>query len=184
MKSIQLFFRKPGASGYESRDFTADGDTWYSFINTVSSVDDIAGGGTIAWYAVATDTKGATTKTAVDAITVTRCDAPASFDNGAYSPKTVYRSRTTSIQIQAYAEDADGVDSVTLTWSIFPAAGGNTPLASGSVAMIKPRGSQAWLATFAPAADWPTGVMVWTVGLVDRYGNQYTSPPFGQIGVL
>lgn len=109
VKSIQLFFRKPGASAFESRDFSADGATWYSFINTVRSVDNIADGGTIAWYAVATDTKGAKTKSAVDTIVVTRCDAPAVFDFGSVTGRA-FNSQScspSSVAIPVFASDPD-----------------------------------------------------------------------------
>ncbi len=78
--SVQLFWRRPGSTTYESRPFSADGSTWYSFINTVASVDDITRPGTISWYAVATDGKGKARKSAVGSITVVYCDSPASFD--------------------------------------------------------------------------------------------------------
>ncbi|HYN48808.1 MAG TPA: hypothetical protein VER83_08065, partial [Candidatus Nanopelagicales bacterium] len=109
VKSIQLFFRKPGARGYESRDFSADGDTWYSFINTVPSVDDITTGGTISWYAVATDTKGATSRTAVATIAVSRCDAPAVFDFAGVTGRA-FNDRAcspSSVSIPVYASDPD-----------------------------------------------------------------------------
>ena len=77
VKSIRLYFRKPGASSYSSRAFSKDGTTWYNYINTVSSVDNIARSGTISWYAVATDGKGATTKSPVKTINVKRCDSEA-----------------------------------------------------------------------------------------------------------
>jgi len=59
----------------------------------VSTVDNIVRTGSISWYVVATDTKGATTKTAVKTITVTRCDTPASFAAGPYTPKKLYPTR-------------------------------------------------------------------------------------------
>ncbi len=47
VKSVTLYFRKPGAGSYTRRGFTLDGTTWYSYINTVSSVDNILRAGTI-----------------------------------------------------------------------------------------------------------------------------------------
>ena len=40
-------------------------------------MDNIVRNGTISWYAVATDKKGATTKSPVRSIKVTRCDSRA-----------------------------------------------------------------------------------------------------------
>jgi hypothetical protein len=109
VKGIRLFFKKPGASSYSSRAFTRDGDTWYSFINTVSSVDNIVRSGTISWYVEATDEKGAKTKSKTTSIKVTRCDSEASFDYGGTSEVT-YNGATCSpnrLTIAVYAQDAD-----------------------------------------------------------------------------
>jgi len=114
VKSLRLDFKKPGATSCTSREFSPSSGIWTSFINTVSTVDNIVRTGSISWYVVATDTKGATKKTAVKTITVTRCDTPASFATGPYTPKKLYPTRPISIQIQADASDADGVASVTL----------------------------------------------------------------------
>jgi hypothetical protein len=124
VKSIRLFFKKPGASSYTSRAFTQDGDTWYSFINTVSSVDNIVRSGTISWYVEATDDKGAKTKSKTSSIKVTRCDTEADFDYGGTSEVTYNGSACTPnrLTIAVYAQDADaGYPSdklkVTLQWT-------------------------------------------------------------------
>ena len=110
VKSVVLYFRKPGDASYTARDFSRDGDTWYSFINTVGSVDDITTGGSISWYAVATDGKGAATKSPPATIQVTRCDTPASFDFGSVT-NPVYNDPAcdgpTTVTIQVYASDRD-----------------------------------------------------------------------------
>jgi hypothetical protein len=107
--SIDLFFRKPGAADYEQRAFTRDGDIWYSFINTVSSVDDIRDGGLISWYVVATDTKGKATKSDVLGLPVNRCDSPASFDFAGVTGRA-FNDRFCSpntLSIPVYASDPD-----------------------------------------------------------------------------
>lgn len=109
VQSIVLHFRKPGETTYTARDFTLDGDTWYSFINTVRSVDDIRDAGSISWYAVATDTKGKATTSAVDTISVTRCDSPAAFDFAGVTGRA-FNDRSCSpntITIPVYASDPD-----------------------------------------------------------------------------
>jgi hypothetical protein len=109
VKSIVLYFKKPGDASYTAREFGHDGDTWFSFINTVRSVDNIVDAGTISWYAVATDTKGATTKSAVDTIAVTRCDAPSVFDFAGVTGRA-FNDRgcsPSSVSIPVYASDPD-----------------------------------------------------------------------------
>jgi hypothetical protein len=109
VKSITLFFKKPGASRYTKREFVEDGDTWYSFVNTAESVDNIVRSGAISWYAVATDDKGAKTESKVRTIKVTRCDTEADFDYGGTN-EIAYNGGScspTRITVQVYAQDAD-----------------------------------------------------------------------------
>jgi hypothetical protein len=121
VKGIKLFFKKPGATTYSSRSFTVAGDTWSSFINTAGSVDNIDEPGTISWYAVATDAKGATTKSAVSTITVTRCDSPATFAFGGlvspYNGDCGFGSTMQRILISASDPDAaTGELAITVAW--------------------------------------------------------------------
>jgi hypothetical protein len=163
VKSIQLFFRKPGASVFESRGFSANGDTWSSFINTVSSVDNIADGGAIAWYALATDTKGATTKTAVDTITVTRCDAPAVFDFGTVTGRA-FNDRAcspNSLTIPVYASDPDNAwagdpDSRRLQVVVSWRASNGQQVQTGQVGAVFQKGN-AFLAALPIFSGWVDG---------------------------
>ncbi len=182
VKSIRLFFKKPGASSYTSRAFNQDGDTWYSYINTVSSVDNITRSGTISWYVEATDGKGAKTKSKTSSIKVTRCDSPASLDNGGYTPKEFPGQRATQITIAGYGSDRDGVKSMTLTWTLQQKDG--TVLVKGTVPMTQAAGTAPWVATFTSSTSWPTTTFLrWRFVLVDQFGNKYTSQQFGEIFV-
>jgi hypothetical protein len=82
VKSIQLWVRKPGASsfGQFSHGFSNHGATWTDFIKTY--LDRINTVGTLSFYAVAVDAKGATTKSATGSIETIRCDSPASINGG------------------------------------------------------------------------------------------------------
>ena len=167
--SMELFFRKPGEDAYTRRPFTLDGDTWRSFINTVRSVDAIGIGGTIAWYAVATDAKGATTKSAVDTITVTRCDAPAVFEFGKVTGRA-FNDRLcspNSISIPISASDPDNgavgdPDSrrlqVVVTWRA--SNGGQTQ--SGKSEAVFQKGSS-FIASIPLAGGWLDGG-AWPLG--------------------
>ena len=74
---IQLWVRKPGAATYKrlSHDFTNNGGTWNDFINAKD--DGVTTAGTLSYYALATDTKGAKTKSKTRSIKIVRCDTEA-----------------------------------------------------------------------------------------------------------
>ncbi len=135
---------------YSSRAFSLDGDTWYSYVNTVGTVDNIVRSGTISWYAVATDGKGATTKSAVKSIKVTRCDSEANFDVArSYSPDQIPVSvHAARVTIRIYADRTrqprrrEGAQAVArLDRSTTQRHG--TTLKSRSVSMTKPAGATA-----------------------------------------
>jgi len=159
VKSIQLFFRKPGAGAFESRDFTANGSIWTTSINTIPSGDNVADGGIISWYVIATDAKGVATKSAVDAITVTRCDAPAAFDFGSVTTRVYNGSACSpnSLAVQIYVDDADaGRPSsnlqVGLTWSAQNGRGPASGAYSGQVSAAFLKGNL--FVASIPALGW------------------------------
>jgi hypothetical protein len=80
--SIQLWVRKPGAATFSqfSHGFANHGATWTAFIKTY--FDHINTVGTLEYYAVAVDSKGATTTSVKRAIETIRCDSPASISGG------------------------------------------------------------------------------------------------------
>ena len=146
--SIELFFKKPGASTYTSRPFNQDGSTWYSFINTVSSVDNIVRSGNISWYVVATDGKGAKTKTATKTMKVTRCDSEASFDTGGITGAVYNHSGCSPnfLTVPIYAQDADaGYPSdklkVTVTWTATNNRGPGAGTYSGKTKAVFQKGN-------------------------------------------
>lgn len=159
VKNIQLFFRKPGAGAFESRSFAANGSIWTTSINTIPSGDNVAAEGTIAWYVVATDAKGVATKSAVDAITVTRCDAPATFDFGSVTPRVYNGSACSpnSLAVQIYVDDADAGSpssdlQVGLTWSAQNGRGPASGAYSGQVSAAFLKGNL--FAASIPTLGW------------------------------
>jgi hypothetical protein len=170
VKSIQLFFQKPGASAFESRDFTLNGSIWTTSINTIPSGDNVADGGIIAWYVVATDTKGVATKSAVDAITVTRCDAAAALSFGTVTGRAFNDRACTpnSVTIPVFASDPDNTaagdtDSrrlqVIVTWR----ASNGQQVQTGSTQAIFQKGNS-FLVSFPLYSGWVDGGP-WPVGI-------------------
>ena len=176
--SLTLLYRKPGAGSFVSRKMTLDGD-WYSYVNTVASVDNITRPGTVAWYIVAKDKKGASSRypaSGTRGIKVIRCDSPARFGKIYTQTGRVSISPPQSFDVQTdqYTDDPDGVRSVTLNWTIYNDAG--AALVSGNAGMARRAGAAGWFVTLTPGARWPVGFMRWHVTLVDLYGHAYRSP--------
>jgi hypothetical protein len=186
VKGIRLYFKKPGATAYTRRDFSLAGGTWTSFINTVGTVDDIVRSGSISWYVVATDTKGATSKSAVKTIQVTRCDSEAtqfSVSQEGLTFALVAGARCgppppTSVLVRFLFSDADGpaVAGVTLTWTLQGVTrtanatrtglDGDTGVYDASIS------TSDWGSLFKAGAR---GYMDVVINAVDRYGGKTSS---------
>ena len=173
--AIRLFYTRPGYRGTSTRDFTRDGDTWYSFINTVESVDGIARPGTITWYAVATDGTGLTTQSPAATIDVGYCDSPASFDFSGLTGRAFNDAACSpnEITIPVYASDPDnelaGDDdssrvSVVVTWS---ASNGQSGHAQASF-----QKGNYFLASFS-VVGWAPGTFTisWSATSTDLWGG-------------
>jgi hypothetical protein len=168
VKSVQLFFQKPGASAFESREFVESGSIWTTSINTVT--DNILTGGTIAWYVVATDSKDKATKSAVSTIDVTRCDAPAvisfgtvtgrAFNDRACSPNSITIPVLASDRDNAAAGDGDSRRlQVVVSWR----ASNGQQTQTGAVGAVFQKGNS-FLATvplytgWVDGGPWPLGI--------------------------
>ena len=139
---VTLFWRKPGATTYAKAAMsrsagTGKSGTWQVTLDTTA--DGITKAGKLAFYAVVTDTAGATRKlpaSGASTITVAVCantgpaitSAKSSSGSSLYwDPRSVGNCQTAT-NITAVVKDADGVDSVTLffrrpgstTWSSKP----------------------------------------------------------------
>lgn len=179
---VTLFWREPGAGTYAQSAMSRSAGTelsgtWQVTLDTTA--DGITKAGKLAFYAVATDTTGATRRlpsSGASSITVAVCAntgpaiTAASSSSGSslyWDPLGVGNCRT-STNITATVKDADGVQSVTLfyrppgstTWSAKPMT-----LRSGK-----------WSATIAtsPQETWipdpPTGTLSWYIKAVDGAG--------------
>jgi hypothetical protein len=174
VKSVQLFFQRPGAGAYESRDFTLNGSIWTTSINTIASADNIATSGMIPWYVVATDTKGKATKSALDAISVTRCDAPAVISFGTVTGRAFNDPSCTPnrISIPVFASDPDNAaagdaDSRRLQVVISWRATSGQQTQSGQVGAVFQKGNSfvAAVPLFTEWVDggpWPIGIYSFT----------------------
>jgi hypothetical protein len=123
--SVTLYFRGPGMAAAVSRPMALTGDTWNSFINPRD--DGITGTGTISWYVVAKDTKGASTKSGTRLIKVYRCDTPATYSLPAgvppITPTAVILSRAPGalfpvVSVIVGVSDRDGAPSVRILWQL------------------------------------------------------------------
>jgi len=172
VKSVVLFWQKPGSAGYVSRPFTLNGTTWSASVDT--GTDRILRGGTISWYAVATDAAGLTTQSATASVAVSHCDSPTTFKFGtlgrlAYAYSDASCSPTV-IRPGFSASDPDltifGFDDssrlqVVISWQAVPDHGG--PSLSGDATADFLRGT-----TFA----WSIPVVGWNA---DSYTLTYSA---------
>src|SRR5207247_2334146 len=80
--SMQLWALTPGGAAFVrlARDFSFDGTSWHSFIDTAK--DGLIVEGRLSYRAVAIDSKGAATTSASGVITIFRCDTEASIKVG------------------------------------------------------------------------------------------------------
>jgi hypothetical protein len=149
---------------------------WTSFIN--ANDDGTQGPGTFTWQVIATDTKGLSTTSDVQSISVKRCDTPASFDFGSVTTP-VYNAAPctpTSVTIPVFASDPDngsGSSSrlqVAVTWQATNLRSGKTY--SGQVQAVFQRGIS-FLASFPVAADWQATLytLTYVATSTDIYGG-------------
>ena len=181
IEGVSLFWREPGAATYAQSSMsrtagTAKSGTWQVTLDTTAN--GITKAGKLAFYAVATDTAGATRRIptkGADNITVAVCvntgptikSAASSVDPLFWDPLGVGKCKTAT-SISAAVSDVDGLASVTLffrrpgdaAWSSKPMT-----LRSGK-----------WSATLAtsPKENWipdpPTGNLRWYIKAVDKTG--------------
>lgn len=152
---------------------------WTSFIN--ANNDGTQAGGVFAWSVVAVDGKGATTRSRLTTIGVTRCDTPASFDFGSVT-SPVYNAPACTpnrLTIQVYASDRDNTaagdgDSsrlqVIVAWQATNQRTGRA-VAGQAVAVFQK--GKLFLASFPITADWQATIysLTYTATSTDVYGG-------------
>jgi hypothetical protein len=180
--SVALWWRSPGSDTFVSSPMTratgsAKSGTWQAALDTTAN--GITKAGKLAFYAVATDTAGATRRLPTkgsDSITVAVCvnTGPAIKSAASSAGKTLFqvtrsapncRSTTT---ISATVTDVDGVDTVTL----FFRPPGEATYRSRPMSLANGK----WSAPIDTTADKitipnpPTGNLRWYIKAVDKTG--------------
>jgi hypothetical protein len=166
---IQLWVKKPGAASFVrlSHDFVRAGSTWTNSIN--SAKDGIAAAGTLSYYGVAIDSKGATTTSKVKTIKVIRCDTEASINGGIDAPLIDgQREIFCSLPWEFAITDPDGLAGATIVYSIPP---GTPPLTKPLV--LKHMSGNVWAigTSFVPHG---TFTVTWTLTTTDTFGGTTT----------
>jgi hypothetical protein len=175
---IELWMRKPGASSYEdSGPFGADDPWWYANINPAAS--GVLAGGTLSYYAVAFDTKGAKTKSAAKSIKVVRCDTEASISggieldivNGSYETNTC---GDLSIPWSFKLTDADGLTGATVEYWVQNQSGAGF---GGTISLQYILFIKDWYGTSATVNGGPytgTNTVTWLLRTTDQFGGHST----------
>jgi hypothetical protein len=182
--AVQLWVRKPGAAAYKrfSHNFTNNGATWNNFINAKD--DAVTTAGTLYWYALAIDGKGAQTKSKVRSIKIVRCDTEAEIGGGInlppyqYGPGYVLHYRhcdgvdSVSVPWRFSLVDGDELTQARLTYTVRSASG--VTLTSGSP-LLSHVGSY-WTASSGTFDAYAYNVVsvVWHVATTDRFGGKTT----------
>ena len=165
---IQLWVKKPGAGSFAriSHDFVRAGSTWSNSID--SGKDGIAAAGTLSFYAVAIDAKGATTMSKEKSLKVARCDTEASINGGIDAPLIDGQREIFCVLIWEFAiSDVDGLTGASIVYSIPP---GTAPLTKPIALNREPGTLNVWTArtSFVPHG---TFTVAWTLARVDGFGG-------------
>ena len=166
---IQLWVKRPGAASFVrlSHDFVRAGSTWTNSINAAK--DGIAAAGTLSFYGVAIDSKGASTTSKVKTLKVIRCDTEASINGGIDAPLIDgQREIFCSLPWEFAITDPDGLTGATIIYSIPP---GTPPLTKPLV--LKHMSGNVWAigTSFVPHG---TFTVAWTLSTTDTFGGTTT----------
>jgi hypothetical protein len=163
---IQLWVKKPGAASFARlpHDFVRAGSTWSNSIE--SAKDGITAAGTLSFYAVAIDSKGARTTSKVRSIKVVRCDTEASINGGIDAPLINGQREIFCVLNWEFAiSDPDGLAGATVIYSIPPGTPPQTKPFS-----LKHISGNVWRigTTFVPHG---TFTVAWTLTTMDNFGG-------------
>jgi hypothetical protein len=176
VKSATLIFTDQAGTTVKRPMGGFPANLWTSFIN--ANDDGTQARGTFTWSVVAVDSKGATTRSRLGTIFVTRCDTPASFDFGSVTSPVYNAPACTpnSLAIQVYASDRDNANPdssrlrVVVSWRATNLRG--APAFSGDAQAVFQKGNF-FLASVPVAADWTAGLysLTYTATSTDVYGG-------------
>ncbi len=183
VKSVTLFYRKPGSSAWSSKpmDNTTVKGKWFANLDTLGDKISITDPptDTLRWYIKAVDDKGKSAQSTTKTTTITRCDSEAVFD-GVFVTGSSYPCTTSAtITLGTYANDRDQPDDglkVVFHWSLVNPRTGAGPI-TGSMAANVSKGNyyQGRTATFDGNLFYSGRVTAYVV-TTDRYGGKTTSP--------
>ena len=120
VKSVTLFYLRPGDASWSSRSMTGRSGTWAASLNTANDKITIPTPptGSLKWYIKAVDGKNVASQTKTSTITVRRCDTEAQFDGVFPTSQTYSCTASATMTIGTYANDADQpADGLTVTFS-------------------------------------------------------------------
>jgi hypothetical protein len=168
MAGIQLWVKKPGAGSFVrlSHDFVRAGSTWSNSID--SAKDGITAAGTLSFYAVAIDAKGARTSSKAKSLNVVRCDTEASINGGIDAPLIDGQREIFCVLIWEFAiSDGDGLRGASIVYSIPP---GSAPATKPIALNREPGTVNVWTArtSFVPHG---TFTVAWTLTTMDGFGG-------------
>jgi hypothetical protein len=167
---VQLWVKKPGAASFArlSHDFVRAGTKWSNSIDAAK--DGVTVAGTLSFYAVAIDAKGASTTSKAKSITVVRCDTEASINGG------IDFDLNSQGQYEIFCElrwlfvvaDGDGVTGVTLTYVDPPGS------AARSITLNRVAGTVGSWTGRSIVVPHGVSTVAWTVRSTDRFGGTTT----------
>ena len=173
--SVTLFWREPGASAYAQSAMTrsagtAASGTWQVTLDT--KADGITKAGKLAFYAVATDSAGATRRiptSGSNSMTVAVCanTGPTITSAASSSGSSLFldpQCGPTTTNIKATVKDIDGVKSVTLFWR---KPGAATYAQSAMTRTTGTAKSGTWQVTLDTKQMTETGTLSWYIKAVD-----------------
>ena len=173
--SMALWVKKPAASSFSVlHPFYQDPD-WQTSIDT--GADGIDADGTLSWYAVAKDTKGAETKSKTQTIKVVRCDTEASITGGILldQPYDLGVCDSIDIPFDFKVSDPDGLASApTLTYSVRNQSGASF---SGSIDLTLIFIGHDWVGDAVNSngpAYFGNNTVSWTITTHDNHGGTST----------
>ena len=180
VKSVTLFYLRPGDSTWSSKSMTGRSGTWAAALNTATDKITIPTPptGSLKWYIKAVDGKNVASQTKTASITIRRCDTEAQFD-GVFPTNQFYACTTTTMTIGTYANDADQpADGLTVTffWSLVNPRTGDGPVSGKMNASVK-NGNyyEGTTSTFNGKTFYAGSLTVYAI-TTDRYGGTTQSP--------
>jgi hypothetical protein len=180
VKSVTLFYRRPGASVWSSKpmnNHTIPGK-WFANLDTLGDSIKITQPptGTLSWYVKAVDAKNASSQSRTGSITIRRCDSPARFTSDVLKGNYPFSPPSNAFKLvwTVKATDPDGLKSATLAYTITNGATG----AHESHKITVNVAGKTIVFTSGPLAGKTyvgSDEVTWTITTTDKYGGKSTT---------